>query len=76
MGIVTEKQVVIRCDSCDDTYVEAGVRRPLVILMARQWGWMIRRTGAVVCPVCRKRAAEHSSSEAPANMPKNMPSQA
>jgi hypothetical protein len=68
MNVHTESQVVVACDvgrrNCQGQYVEAGVRRSFAMLMARHWGWTIRRNGEVVCPSCRK---EESSEEADAS---------
>ena len=52
MGIVTQNQVVISCDSCLNTFIESGLYRVTVVEMARADGWLIG--GKVTCPNCQK----------------------
>ena len=51
MGVVTESQVIISCDSCLGTFIEAGLKRKDVEKMAREDGWLISRR--VTCPDCK-----------------------
>lgn len=60
MGIITECQVVITCDSCGETFIEAWHRR-LTIKIARSAGWKIDKN--VTCPKCYAKIFEKPSKE-------------
>lgn len=53
MGIRTEKQVVIECDCCGSTFIEAFPRAE-TIKFARKAGWSIYSDGSVKCYRCKE----------------------
>ena len=53
MGVETERQVVIICDSCWANCVEAGVRQKDLVKRCRKVGWSFSK-GKAICPDCKK----------------------
>ena len=53
MGIRTEYQAVISCDSCYNNWVEAYYTQKEAIAGARKAGWKIGKK--VICPKCQKK---------------------
>ena len=52
MGIRTEYQVVVTCDTCGDINTEAYTRQKDARKMFRSYGWKIGKK--VTCPKCVK----------------------
>ena len=52
MGIHTEYQSVIICDSCGNNYVNAYMSQKDAITKARRDGWSIGKK--VTCPECKE----------------------
>ena len=52
MGVLTEYQAVVSCDSCYDNLVEAFWTQKETIKEARKLGWKIGKK--VTCPKCQK----------------------
>jgi len=56
MGIRTEYQAVITCDTCLDNWIEAGYTQKEAIAGARKAGWKIGKK--VTCPKCQQKLKE------------------
>ncbi len=55
MGVRTEYQAVITCDSCGDNWVEAYYTQKMALRNSRKQGWKIGKK--VTCPMCQKKLA-------------------
>lgn len=53
MGVYSESQIIVKCDSCLDAFIEQGSRAE-VKKLARKDGWHIDVVGRVTCPKCFK----------------------
>ena len=51
MGIKTDRQVAITCDSCGNNWVNTHITQRQAIKYARDEGWKISKK--VTCPKCK-----------------------